>query len=238
MAQYDHYAKFYDATQGYINGARYLEHLRKYHPAARSVLELACGTGLLLEPLSQHYEVTGLDLSPTMLKLARRKLPHLPLHQQDMAGFRLDRKFDAIICAYDSINHLLAFGDWVKTFRAAARHLNPGGVFLFDINPIFRLRELAGSPAMVQEFGDHTLIMKVTDAGRGVTDWAITVFERTGKDRFRRHHEVIKEVSFPPDRIKAALTRHFAQVTMFDARTGSRPRQTSRRIYFVARKSG
>lgn len=237
MAAYDVYAKFYDATQSYISASWYLDWLRKHHSEARSVLELACGTGLLLEPLSKHYDVVGLDLSAAMLKQARRRLPKIPLHLQNMAGFRLDRKFDAIICAYDSINHVLAFGDWVKTFKAAERHLNPGGVFLFDINPIFRLQELAKSPAMVQEFDGNTLIMDVTAAGKGVTDWAITVFEQKGGDRYRRHHEVIREVSFPPEKIKTALARSFPTVKVFDTR-GGRPRKTSRRLFFMGRNAG
>ena len=70
------FAPFYDAVMG--DRATEADHLRglieKYHPTARTLLELACGTGAVLEQLQPSYDVAGVDLSPAMLDLARAKL--------------------------------------------------------------------------------------------------------------------------------------------------------------------
>ena len=72
MPGYDIFAQFYDAVQGdRAEHASYVRSLiRKHAPRARSVLELACGTGSVLKQLWTHYEVTGLDLSEQMLEVA------------------------------------------------------------------------------------------------------------------------------------------------------------------------
>ena len=64
-----------------------------------------------------------------MLAIARKRLPHIRLFRQDMTNFHIDRRFDAIVCAFDSINHLRRFSDWKKTFRCVAGHLDDGGSF-------------------------------------------------------------------------------------------------------------
>ena len=72
------------------------------------MLELACGTGSILAQLRDEYEVVGVDLSPQMLAIAWEKLPGVELIEGDMTEVRLGRTFDAVLCLYDSINHLLA----------------------------------------------------------------------------------------------------------------------------------
>ena len=236
MDPYRIYGEFYDATQGAPDGQDYLHLLRKHHPDAETLLEIACGTGAHLLPLAEHYDVAGLDLSRTMLKHARKRLPGAKFFRQDMARFHIDRTFDAIICPYDSINHLLAFGDWVRTFKAAKRHLKPKGVFIFDMNTEYRLRELATAPAWVQHFGDDHMIMDVVCAGNGVTDWHIKIFERKRKNTYRLHYEIIKERSFDHDRVLAALRRCFDVVRAYDPKGWSRPKNSSRRLFYVCRK--
>ena len=88
--------------------------IRQHTPTARTLLELACGTGAILKILARYYDVVGLDLSPQMLSIARKKLPHVRLYRKDMVRFDLGTKFDVIICVFDSINHVLRFADWKK----------------------------------------------------------------------------------------------------------------------------
>src|SRR5438876_4557880 len=136
MPSYDVFAPFYDAVQGdRAQHARYLCSLiRKHAPRARTVLELACGTGSILKQLWTHYEVTGLDLSEEMLEIAAEKVPGVPLFRGDMTSFDLGVRFDVVLCVYDSINHLLRFDEWKAVFARAHKHLDDGGVFISDIN--------------------------------------------------------------------------------------------------------
>ena len=229
------YGPFYDATQGTPSGAQYLHLLRKHHPAAKTVLELACGTGAHLATLGQHYEVEGLDRSRTMLRFARKRLPGVRFTEQSMAGFELDARFDAIVCPYDSINHLLRLGEWKDTFRAAKRHLNAGGLFVFDVNTERRLQELAAEPPWVHRFDDNYLIMDVSLVRPGLSSWDIKVFEHRKGDRYRLHHAVIRERAFTQERIRLALGASFGDVRVYDERGWSRPRKSSRRLFYVCR---
>ncbi len=202
MKPYAVYGHFYDATQCRPDGAQYLHLLRRHHPAARSLLEIACGTGSHLAALAAHYDVEGLDNSRTMLSYARKRLPRVALHCQDMAGFSLKGRFDAIVCPYDSINHLLGFRDWRRTFRAAKRHLNPKGVFIFDVNTEYRLRSLSRSPPWAKGFGDNYLIMTISMTPSDIAEWDTKVFERERASSYRLHHEVIRERAFAHERVK------------------------------------
>ncbi|MGH9754361.1 MAG: class I SAM-dependent DNA methyltransferase [Blastocatellia bacterium] len=136
MEQYGKFGRFYDAVMGSrAESAAFIHDLIQQHkPEAKTLLELACGTGAILKRLSKYYQVAGLDISFEMLSVARKKLPGAPLVHADMVTFELGQKFDVIICVFDSINHILSFADWGKVFRRVARHLAQGGLFLFDIN--------------------------------------------------------------------------------------------------------
>jgi hypothetical protein len=108
-------------------------------------------------------------------------------------------------------------------------------VFIFDVNTEHRLLELASSPPWVHRFGDNYLIMKVSPSKRGVSDWDVKVFERTKGRSYRLHHEVIKERAFDNERVVATLKSHFPFVRTYDPVGWSRPKTTSRRLFYVCR---
>ena len=139
------FAPFYDAVMGDRAGeADYLRSLiERYHPAARTLLELACGTGAVLEQLQPSYEVAGVDLSRAMLDLARTKVPSARLVQGDITSIELADRFDAVLCVFDSINHLLDFAQWEAVFDRAREHLTPRGLFLFDMNTEAKLERFS-----------------------------------------------------------------------------------------------
>src|SRR5207302_7905153 len=90
--------------------AAYLRSLiRRHAPRARTVVELACGTGSILKQLWTHYDVTGVDLSEEMLELAAQKVPGVPLFRGDMRTIDLGERFDGVLCGFDAIKHLLRF---------------------------------------------------------------------------------------------------------------------------------
>lgn len=73
-------------------------------PGARTLLDVACGTGKHLERLREHYEVEGVDLDPGMLEVARVRLgDDVPLHVGDMLDLDLGRTFDVVTCLFSSI---------------------------------------------------------------------------------------------------------------------------------------
>lgn len=234
MIPYKKFSIFYDAVMGdqakAVREVRGL--LKKFHPQCKNVLELACGTGTILKGLKKEYAVEGLDLSPEMLKIARKKLPGILLHTANMTTFQLRKKFDAIICVYDSINHLTKFSDWKRVFTRAASHLRPGGVFIFDVNTPAKLKKLGAAPPWILEFNNNFLIMRVACDNNALSHWDIKVFEAKGKSQFELHHEVILEKAFPHGKIADSLRRKFDQVKILDLKTG-RVSDRSERLYFI-----
>jgi cyclopropane fatty-acyl-phospholipid synthase-like methyltransferase len=194
MASYDTFGKFYDAVMGdraeATNRLRGL--IRKASPKAKSVLELGCGTGSVLKHLAKDYNVSGVDLSKTMLAIARKKVPQAELSRQDMVSFNLRETFDVICCVYDSINHILSFADWKRLFVNIDSHLSDKGVFIFDINTQKKLARHIAEPPWVHQFGNNLLIIKVTATPRNASNWNIKVFERTKSNRYLLHEENIQ----------------------------------------------
>ncbi len=238
MTGYDAFAPFYDQVMGDRGQeAAYLHTLiQRDRPRAASVVELACGTGALLEQLQRHYEVVGLDASQPMLDIAARKVPQARLFRRDMTDFELDETFDAVLCVFDSINHLESFASWERVFDRAAAHLADGGVFVFDTNTERKLAAFAVAPPWTQWFGDDSLLMiDVRDEGEGVYAWKVRVFEHRGDSAYRLHVEDIREVAFPVERIREAVAKRFHRVRIVDA-DRVRPTTRSERLYFVCER--
>ena len=101
-------------------------------PRARSVLEVACGTGLYLQYLDAEFEVAGLDRSAEMLAIARSRLPRVPLHERDMRDFDLGRRFDAVVVLFSSIAYITTEAELHATLAACARHLAADGVLIIE----------------------------------------------------------------------------------------------------------
>jgi SAM-dependent methyltransferase len=234
---YRSFARFYDSVMGdRADHAAYIRTLLgKYAPRARTVLELASGTGSIVKQLEGTYDVTGVDRSPEMLKVARAKVPGARFIEADMTSVELNQKFDVVLCVYDSINHLQQFSEWELVFDRANDHLRDGGVWIFDMNTEYQLKQFASSPAHVRELGNNVMIMDVQPTETGSVDWQITIFEKNEGNTFTRYFESIPEAAFPLERVKEALAKRFKSVRAIDA-SRSRPTSRSGRVYFVCRR--
>ena len=236
MPAYADFARFYDQVMGDRTPVieRIRGYVRRYLPDAGTLLELGCGTGAVLAGLADGLQVTGIDLSPKMLAVAKAHLPGVHLVQADIAEFSLGTTFDVVICVFDTLNHLPTFDAWLAMFRQVDAHLAEGGLFVFDVNTVGRLSRLAAAPAHVEDFGPHTLIMDVMTSRAGVFPWDVRIFERVKDDEFRLHHERIGELGIPLARIHEALTPRFELLEATN--TEGRPaNDESDRAYFVYR---
>src|SRR3954454_22755085 len=90
------YDAIYASVRDYRREAAELDRLiQKRRPGARTLLDVACGTGAHLEHLT-GYEAAGLDLDSEMLAIARERLPNVSLHEGDMTDFDLGKRFEAV----------------------------------------------------------------------------------------------------------------------------------------------
>ena len=239
MATYDLLAPHYDAVTGdaateaaFIRGM-----IERRHSQAVTLLDLACGTGGMTALLAGAYQVSGLDISPGMLAVARQKLPgRTPLYQADMTGFRLGVRFDVIVCAYQGINHLLSLQAWKSTFDCVYEHLNEGGLFVFDITTVGQLMRMASSPKIVQEFDGHYLLIKVRPADEMVFDWHIEIYELQPDGRYRLLNQTVKLRSFPLAGIRDALRKRFTSIETIGDDGNPADDENADRIWFACAK--
>ena len=236
MASYETLAQFYDAVNGEPRERirQLLDFIARYHPGAESVLELGCGTGAILAGLGSGLSLTGIDLSDEMLAYARHRCPPARLIHGDITSFSLDDTFDVVVCVFDTLNHVTTFEGWLSTFERVREHLNVGGLFIFDVNTVGRLRELGEMAPWVHDFEGHTLIMEVELDDEPLATWDIRVFEQRGAREYVLHHERIAELGVPLGDIKRALAPQFTLLDETDTQ-GDAPTDESSRALFVFR---
>jgi ubiquinone/menaquinone biosynthesis C-methylase UbiE len=214
---YDQFARFYDdgTSTDNITKVKLLEEIiQKLSPKAESLLEIACGTGNILEPLSKHYKVSGLDLSSKMLSVARTKLPDTPFYEADMTNFELDSRYDVILCIFDSINHLVDFEQWEATFDRVKAHLNGGGVFIVDINTLYKMEQFAAfRPVYSRSKGNYQLI-NIEKKRDGLYSWNIDMFTPAGEDTYKLSKTSIPISAYPYERVEQALKDRFSLVEL------------------------
>jgi len=213
------------------------DYILRFLPTANSVLELGSGTGALLAGLAGQMTVTGVDQSPEMMAIAAKKVPDATLVSADITKFALGTRFDVVICMFDTLNHVASFDGWLEVFDRVREHLVEGGLFIFDVNTIGRLRALGRQHPYLQDFGEHTLIMNITPAEGDVSLWEVKIFEHLEDDLFRLHHEKILELGVPLDRIHSALEVNFDLLDETDLEPGP-VSDDSDRIYFAYRHRG
>ncbi len=134
---YDRSAKLYDAIYSFKNyekeAAKLHELIQKHkRSASNDLLEVACGTGGHISYLKNNYSVEGLDLSPEMLRLAKKKHPDVVFHRGDMVSFKLRKHFDAITCLFSAVGHVKTRRKLGLAVRNMSQHLKPGGVLIVE----------------------------------------------------------------------------------------------------------
>lgn len=241
VAAYERFAAFYDEVMDDPGprAARVFDAIARYHPEAGSLLELGCGTGSILARLDGISSRVGLDRSPEMLAVARRKVPDVALVEGDLSSFSLDRTFDVIICVFDTLNHLLTFEAWLATFDAVAAHLADDGLFVFDVNTIGELRRLGEDPPAVYDFERGVAVVDVAFAHdgeqTGLSQWDIRIFEEQGGCRYRLHRERIDELGVDLARVGAAVAERFELLELTDE-GGEPASDESVKAHVVARR--
>lgn len=137
MSVFAAYSKYYDLLyrdKDYAAEARYVHDLvQRHHPAARTMLDLGCGTGRHAQLLGAHgYTLTGVDLSEEMLRTARASNPGLSFIQGDVRSVRLGKTFDVVASLFHVMSYQTTNADLRAALDTVREHLAPGGLFVFD----------------------------------------------------------------------------------------------------------
>jgi SAM-dependent methyltransferase len=136
---YERLAAHYDLiTAGYAHDRWIvaLDRLARRHGLAGSrALDLGCGTGRALTPLRDlGYDLTGCDVSPAMVSVARDRHPDVEIHVADMRALPPLEPFDLVLCLDDTVNYLLDEHELVEAFASVRSVLGDSGLMVFDVN--------------------------------------------------------------------------------------------------------
>ena len=130
-------AKYYDRVysfKDYLDEAVRLQNLiiKYLESGGNSLLDVACGTGLHLKHLKDDFSCTGIDVSKSMLKIARKNTKGVTFKEADMKTMRLGKQFDVILCLLSSIGYVKTAASLEKTIWNFSKHLKKGGLALIE----------------------------------------------------------------------------------------------------------
>lgn len=179
-------------------------------PPGSAILDLCCGTGQLAKALATRgYRVTGVDGSEQILGYARQNAPNANFYCADARSFDLAKEFAVVLSTYDSLNHLLALEDLAAAFRNVHRHLQAGGVFVFDMNldAGFRSRWV-GSFSIVSDT-PVVIVDSTYDEDEQLGCMAMTLFTAVDDERslWRRNDVRLRQRAYSVDELTEILTR-------------------------------
>lgn len=183
---FDRFAPFYDADyRDYTEDIELIGLLAE--ESGDPLLELGCGTGRVLAPLAAAgHTLTGVDLSPTLLALARKRLAGQGLLQRvhlveaDLCTFALERRdFALAFCTSNTLMHLTDPRDQMAALKNAHAHLRPGGQILLDLfNPdVLRLTSAHGLSELADQWIDESTGAHVLKWCVRTVDWAAQLQE-------------------------------------------------------------
>ncbi len=135
---YNQFARYYDLAYAWkrydTEAAQIISYVRaKKRNKGNRLLDVACSTGSLLAYLSGPFSCVGVDISKTMLDIARKKkIPGVTFKRSDMINLSLEEKFDVILCPFGSSNYVKTYRNLKRTINGFSRHLNAGGIVIIE----------------------------------------------------------------------------------------------------------
>lgn len=241
MESYNEFAYVYDRLidRDYAAAADRIEEMfEKYGVKPELVLDIACGTGTLTGILAERgYDMIGLDLSEDMLSVAAAKNPGIRFLHQDMTEFELYGTVDAIVCTLDAVNYVTDKRKLKKMFRLVNNYLNPGGLFIFDINTRYKLETVLGNNTFVyDEDGIFYVWENYFDKKSDISRQLLTFFSRDGRE-YKRFDEQHVQRAYNADEIRNLLAfSGLSLCEISDCISGKTPRKNAEKIIFVSKK--
>ena len=249
MEAYSSFAEVYDLFMDnvpYEEWSVYLQQLLKENGVEDGlVLDLGCGTGTLTELLAaQGYDMIGVDASEEMLQAAMEKRTRsgqdILYLLQDMREFELYGTVRAVVSICDSINYILEYEDLVRVFTLVNNYLDPGGVFIFDLNTVYKYQNILGDNTFAEDREESSFIWdNFYDEEDQVNEYDLTLFIREGNGLYRKYTETHYQKAYDLTTVRRALKEAGMEfAAAYDAFTKEPPKKDSERIYVIAREKG
>jgi len=219
----------------------YMQILRREGVQPRTCVDLACGTGSVTKLLAEKdYEVIGVDLSEEMLTEAFQKVQDMPNPPrficQPLQKLWLPRGVDMAVCALDSLDYITNPDDCAEAIRRTYKALNPGGIFIFDVNTPEKLRAMDGQIFLDEDDDVYCVWRGEFDNETNICTYWMDLFQRDG-DVWHRSYEEHNEYAYSEPQLRSFLkAAGFTHIEVYADRKFEAPGAGEQRIYFKARK--
>lgn len=222
----------------------YLRWFRRETVPVVTVLDLGCGTATLTCLLAeQGYDMIGVDASGDMLTEAMDKVLALPEEQrplllcQRMDALTLAGQVDAVVCSLDCLNYITSLPDLRRTLQRTAKFLRPGGLFLFDVIPVWEFARRDGQVFVDEDEGSLCLWRADWDRRRKVITYGLDLFQSDNGLDWSREQEEHQERGWELEQLFRLLEETgFSVLSCTGSSRKKEPCQQDDRVFFVCRK--
>ena len=175
----------------------------------RTAVDLACGTGSVALLLAREgLSVVGVDLSEEMLTVAFQKAQEAGVFVQytcqGLQDMKLPRGVDMAVCALDGLDYILNPDDCKKAIGRVYKALNPGGIFIFDVNTPEKLRAMDGQVFLDEDDDVYCVWRGEFDEETNICSYGMDLFQRTG-NTWERSFEEHREYAYTQQQLTAYL---------------------------------
>ena len=226
----------YEATVDF-----YYEILKQEGLKPRTAVDLACGTGSVTAILARRgLQTIGVDMSEEMLTEASQKAfdldPAPRFICQSLQQLRLPRAVDLAVCALDSLDYITDPADCKEAIRRTYKYLNPGGIFIFDVNTPEKLRAMDGQVFLDEDDDVYCVWRGEFNEETNICSYGMDLFQRKG-NLWERSFEEHCEYAYSADQLVGYLKEAgFTHIRVYGDRRMEAPKEGEQRIYIKARK--
>ncbi|NLP45947.1 MAG: class I SAM-dependent methyltransferase [Epulopiscium sp.] len=248
MGIYGSFATVYDQFMKevpYEQWGDYIELIfKKYQYNPHSIVELGCGTGNMTEVMAKrNYDMIGIDLSEDMLMVAQEKAwknnRDILYIAQDMRKFELHGTVDCILSICDGMNYILKEEELYQVFRLVNMYLNPGGLFIFDMNTEYKYAQILGDNVFsdVQKNTAYIWENNYYEEEK-INEYIVNFFiKQKNSQLYERFEEIHYQKAYSMEQVSFLLSEAGLQLLeVYDAFSFQPPSSESERIYFVVKE--
>ena len=226
----------YEATVAF-----YYEILKQEGLSPRTAVDLACGTGSVTAILARKgLQVIGVDMSEEMLTVASQKAGEAGVFPwficQSLQRLRLPKAVDLAVCALDSLDYITNPDDCREAIHRVYKYLNPGGIFIFDVNTPEKLRAMDGQVFLDEDDDVYCVWRGEFNEQTNICSYGMDLFQRKG-NLWERSFEEHCEYAYSAEQLAGYLkAAGFTHIRVYGDRRMEAPAEGEQRIYIKARK--
>ena len=247
MEAYSGFAKVYDLFMDNIPYGEWTEYVKELFAeegiTEGILLDLGCGTGSVTELLAKAgFDMIGIDNSEEMLEIAMEKREESGLDilylLQDMREFELYGTVKGVVSICDSMNYILEDEDLMEVFRLVHNYLDNEGIFIFDMNTMYKYEEILADNTFAEDREESSFIWgNYYDEEDEINQYDLALFVKEEDGRYRKYEETHLQRAYRQEDVEEMIRESGLELLhVYDAFSKEAPTEESERIYYVCRR--